>query len=118
MSYDIRLTDPVTKEVLAIDAPHHICGGTFALGGTSALWLNVTYNYAKHFYRVFGEKGVRTIYGMTGEASTPVLAEAIAALGDDVADNYWAPTEGNAKKALEGLLYFARLRPDGVWDGD
>lgn len=29
--------------------------------------------------------------------------------------DYWKATEGNAKRALCGLLMFAQLRPDGVW---
>ena len=32
--------------------------------------------------------------------------------------DYWHATEGNAKRALYGLLAFAKMRPDGVWDGD
>ena len=39
-------------------------------------------------------------------------------LGDDVDDDYWKPTEGNAKRALYGLLAMAQMRPDGVWGGD
>lgn len=46
MSYDIRLTDRVTGETLEATAPHQIRGGTYAVGGTTELWLNVTYNYA------------------------------------------------------------------------
>lgn len=118
MSYDIRLCDPVTKETLEVDAPHHITGGTYKVGGNTECWLNITYNYADHFYRVMGEKGIRTIYGMTGAESIPVLKEAVSKLGDDVSDDYWEPTEGNAKKALYGLLALAQMRPDGVWDGD
>lgn len=118
MSYDIRLTDPVTHETLVLDAPHHMYGGTYAEGGTCELWLNVTYNYAKHYYRVLGDKGIRTIYGMTGAESIPVLQAAVDQLADDASDNYWEATEGNAKRALLQLLAMARLRPDGVWDGD
>lgn len=55
----------------------------------------------------------------TGAESIPMLEKAISALGDDVDDNdYWNATEGNAKRALYGLLAFAKMRPDGVWDGD
>lgn len=32
--------------------------------------------------------------------------------------NYWDATEGNAKRALLQLVALAKLRPDGVWDGD
>lgn len=118
MSYDISLRHPVTKEVLALDTPHQIKGGTYAVGGTQEAWLNITYNYAEHFYNVLGEKGIRTIYGMTGAESIPVIKAAMEKLGDDVDDDYWEPTEGNAKAALAGLLALAQMRPDGVWDGD
>lgn len=53
MSYDISLTDPVTGETLELDTPHHMRGGTYAVGGTTEAHLNVTWNYAKHYYRVF-----------------------------------------------------------------
>lgn len=118
MSYDIKLTDRVTGETLEAKVPHQIRGGTYCMGGTQELRLNVTYKYAPHYYRTLGDEGVRSIYGRTGAESIPMLEAAIAALGDDVSDNYWEPTEGNAKRALIGLLSFAQMRPDGVWNGD
>jgi len=96
MSYDIYLKDAV---------------------GDITAELNITYNYAKH-YRMLGEKGIREIYGKTGAQSIPMLKNAISVLGDDVHDNYWEPTEGNAKRALMQLLELAQMRPDGVWKGD
>lgn len=118
MSCDIRLCDPMTHETLQSDALHDMRGGTYAMGGTTDLWLNVTYNYGKHYYRVLGEKGIRTIYGMTGAESIPVLEAAAAKLSDEVSDDYWEATEGNAKRPLLQLAAMARMRPDGVWDGD
>lgn len=120
MSYDIELQDPITKETLQLDAPHHMRGGTYAVGGTTEARLNVTYNYALHFRKVFGEgeTGIRCLYGMTGAESIKVLENAIAELGDDTDENYWKPTEGNAKRALTQLLALAKMRPDGVWAGD
>ena len=118
MSYDISLHDPVTREVLYADMPHDMRGGIYCAGGTAELWLNVTYNYAPHFKRVLGERGVRTIYGMTGAESIPVLEAAAARLADDASDDYWDATEGNAKSALLQLAAMAHLRPDGIWDGD
>lgn len=140
MSYDISLVDPVTKEDLQMDAPHQIKGGTFALGETTEMWLNVTSNYARWYYRggVFpikdGEKqGIRTIYGMSGAESIPVLKNAINILEnliEDISDEdrkkheqhgatgYWMPTRANAIRPLYQLLAFAHLRPDGVWNGD
>ena len=118
MGYSIRLCDPVTGEGLEADAPHQIRGGTYAVGGTTELWLSVTYNYGQHFRRVFGEDGLRSIYDKTGAESIPMLQAAIAQLGDDVDPDYWKSTEGNAKQSLAGLLAFAQLRPDGIWNGD
>lgn len=118
MSYDISLVHPVTREALHADEPHHLRGGTYALGGTTLLELNVTYNYAQILYGVLGEKGIRRLYGMTGVESIPILIGAIEQLGNDVDKDYWEPTEGNVKVALQQLLALARMRPDGVWDGD
>lgn len=139
MSYDIYLKNPVTGDTLELDAPHHMRGGTYAVGGTTDAHLNVTYNYAPQFFRVFepldkpratapdwmhkrGDdsqvRGVRTIYGLTGAESLPVLDRAIAALGDDVDADYWKATDGNAKRALVQLRALAAMRPDGLWAGD
>ena len=118
MSYDISLVDPITRDTLEVETPHQIRGGMYAVGGTTEAWLNITWNYAPFYYNIFGEKGIRTIYGMTGAESIPVLKEAIAKLGDDVVADYWEPTEGNAKRALHNLLALAQMRPDGVWEGD
>ena len=98
MSYDIRLCDPVTHETLEVESSHLMAGGTYALGGTTELWLNVTYNYGKH-YRCMGERGIREIYGKTGAESIPMLQAAALRLGNDVSDDYWEATEGNAKRA-------------------
>lgn len=115
MSYGIYLKCPVSEEPLRADSVHHI---RYAMGGTHGLWLSVRNNYAPHFIRTMGKDGIRTLYGKSGAESIPLLEQAIAQLGDDVDEDYWKPTEGNAKRALHGLLSFARMRPDGVWDGD
>jgi hypothetical protein len=118
MSYDIRLKDPKTGETATAPEKHSATGGTYVVGGTSNLWLNVTWNYGKHFRRVMGEKGIRTIYGMSGEESIPVLEEAMEQLDPESrSDDYWEATEGNARAALENLLSFARMRPDCIWGG-
>lgn len=118
MSYDIDLKDPVTRKVIILENKHHIQGGTYCIGGSNELSLNVTYNYAKHFYKVMGEKGIRTIYGMSGAESIPILKDAIEQLKNDFSEDYWEATEGNAKRALYNLLSFAQMRPDGIWEGD
>jgi hypothetical protein len=118
MSYDICLLDPITKKNILFDDTHLIAGGTRAVGGTREAWLNITYNYSSHFCYALGEKGIRSIYGLTGAESIPVLIAAAEKLDDNVDEDYWKPTEGNAKRALLGLLAFAKMRPDGVWDGD
>lgn len=135
MSYDISLCDPVTKDTLETETPHMIRGGTYAVNGTTKMWLNVTYNYSRWYYKdyAFGEKGIRSIYGLTGAESIPVLKKVISGLQSSDEDmteeeirdfvehgaaGYWLPTRENAIKPLYQLLAFAQMRPDGVWKGD
>ena len=83
MSYDIRLKDPVTNETLHSDVIHDMRGGTYAVGGTTELWLNITYNYASYYYEatenttIQTEYGIRGIYGKTGAESIPMLKDLI-----------------------------------------
>ena len=137
MSYDIELVDAVTGVTLELDAPHHMRGGTYTVGGETRAHLNVTYNYYPQFARVFDVlteprqkapewlrkdgapvSGVRTIYGLTGAESLPVLERAISHLADDADPDYWRATDGNAKRALWQLRALAAMRPDGIWSGD
>ena len=111
MSYDIKIKDPETGETMNSDCSHTI-------SGTTEFWLNITYNYAPFFYDVFGEKGIRTIYGMKVINSLYLIAGAYQKLEGEPDDDYWAATEGNAKKALHDLLKLAMLGLNGVWDGD
>lgn len=116
MSYDCTLVDPVTKETLHSAAPHRITGGTYVVGGTDELWVNITYNYGKIFRKVMGGGLNDTINGKLAAETIPMLKEAISKLGDDVHEDYWEATEGNAKKALYQLLALAQMRPDGLWE--
>ena len=118
MSYDISLTDPVTGSVLLLDEPHDMKGGTYAVGGSRELSLNITYNYSPHFRAVFGAEGIRSLYGKTGAWSLAYLTEGASLLSNDVSDDYWEPTEGNAKRSIFQLIALAKMRPDGVWRGD
>lgn len=118
MSYDISLVDPITRKVICADSNHHIRGGTYALGGTDKLWLNITWNYGPHFRRVLGEEGIRSICGTTGAESLPILRAAAGKLAAGMDHDYWAPTEGNARAAIEGLIALAEIAPHGIWECD
>jgi hypothetical protein len=104
MGYDVKLVDPVSERVLQLEE--------------LKAEFNITCNYKEHFVRTLGEKGVRAIYGMTGAASLPILDNAINQLKENVDDNYWAPTEGNAKRALLCLKILAEKLPNGIWQGN
>jgi len=115
MSYDMYLIDPVTKEVLETTTEHLMTGGTYVVGGTKEMWLNITYNYSSIFQKVMGKDGIHKIEGMSAVDSIPILQSAINKLKDNVDSNYWNATEGNAKRALNQLLALAKMRPDGEW---
>lgn len=135
MSYDLQLRDPTTNETTVLDAKHDIAGGTYCVGGTEYAEYNITYNYYDILdkvlppvdpppgYEIFAKDdgkihGIRTIYGMTGSESIPVLAAAAEQLGDELGESYWDATEGNAKKALLDCVRLATLCPNSYWDGD
>ena len=45
MSYDINLLDPISKEIIEINDAHFLRGGTYKMGGSKELTLNITYKY-------------------------------------------------------------------------
>ena len=126
MSYDINLLDPITKKVIEINDAHFMRGGTYQMGGSTELSLNMTYNYSEILHKVIQPKstpseykaGIRSLYGVTALEATPILEVAISTLKDDVVDDYWQPTEGNVKQALNNLLTMCKMRPDAIIDGD
>lgn len=126
MSYDINLLDPITKEVIEINDAHFLRGGTYQMGGSTELSLNMTYNYSKILHQVIkpqstpseDKSGIRSLYGMTALEAIPILEAAILNLKDDFDEDYWKPTEGNTKKALNNLLTMCKMRPDAIIDGD
>ncbi len=119
MSYDIRFKIKDTDTTVTFDKPIDIRGGTYQLGGTSEAWLNITYNYSPHFYRVFGEKGIRELYGKNPIEVIEAIWKVFPELKDDIDSDYWKPTEGNAKEALANLAYLALKCPkESVLDGD
>jgi hypothetical protein len=118
MSYDICLKNPKTGKPIQFEERHQLKGGTYEAGGSHEAWLNVTYNYSEHLSRVLEEKGIRVLYGKTGKDSVPILKKAISKMKGVPDRDYWAATEGNAKKALQNLLALAKMAPQGVWDGD
>jgi hypothetical protein len=118
MSYDVRFE--IGGELVVLDERHQFGGGTFAVGGTNEAWLNITYNYGGHFRATLGhDDGIRSLYGKTAAELIPVLERAVAELGTERDDDYWAPTKGNAGAALSDLLGIARLAPaEAVLRGD
>ena len=98
MSWWIYLEDD-SGDCLTVDAFSD--GGTYVLGGSNQSELSVTYNYGGHYRRVLDcDDGFWGLNQLKAEDALPILAKGIAALGDDVAGDYWEPTEGNAKIAL------------------
>ena len=149
MSYDIYIVDANGESLKVAD--NQLQGGTYCQGGCTEAWLNVTYNYAKHFMATIdADKGIKSLNGKPVSETIPVIQSAIQALlkcsetfdlntlrdedwewlgggekpkhkpvneGDLLgAVTYWAPTPGNAAKALKGLLDLAFMTNyKGTW---
>ena len=105
MSWWVSLDDPVTGAYLPVE--NFSEGGTYVLGGSTEADINITYNYGKH-YGVLGEKGLDGLNGMTAKDALPILERGVASLGDEMNDDYWKATEGNAKRPLVILASWCR----------
>lgn len=103
MSHDVRVVDHQTGKTKVLPKNHHFIGGTYALGGTDEAWLNVTYNYAPHYYELWGH-GLGGLSGKTVADTRPLVKQAAEALGTERSENYWEPSRGNAGAAMADLL--------------
>jgi len=84
-------------------------GGTYVLGGSNEMSLNVTYNYGVHF-------NFQAIDQMTAQCTIKLFENVIRDLDDHVDPDYWKPTGGNVKKAIILLLSWAKQHPEGIWE--
>lgn len=110
MSYDVDLCDKEGQLLPYTETFQE--GGTQIIGGHSNCSLNITFNYAE----VFGG----LVRDLNGKVAKDTLAE-LKAFSEKwkhampYERDYWAPTPGNAKKAIDRLISFAELHPEGVW---
>lgn len=112
MSYDVALRSPADGAMLEMDEPFEE-GGTYAVDGTTACTLNITYNYGEVFGPLVRELDGRTACE-TIEGLRAFCEQWRHARPYDC--DYWAPTPGNARAAIARLLSFAEKHPDGVWE--
>ena len=122
MSYDINIVDPTTGETIETADPHHIAGGTYQVGGTTRLWLNITYNYSPFFYRAdtLGEStaeseiiesgGIYSLQYLTIQQARERVLHAINNLRDEDIDSDGNPYEAIAtfdRDKLQASNYWA-----------
>lgn len=112
MSYDVDFCDPVSGDVIKLNDKHFMRGGAYAIGGSTKLSLNITYNYSNNY--ALHNFSIWELNGKTALEVIPELERVIELLGDDVDPDYWKATDGNAKRALISLLTMAKMRPDAV----
>ena len=112
MSYDVYLEN----RGICVSVARHEEGGTYVLGGAEEAQLNITYNYASFYYQYLpmGD-GLRWLNGKRAGETIESLQLAVMMLGDDVYEDYWAPTRGNAGHALKVLLGWAIEHPYAIW---
>lgn len=118
MGWCIYLVDSVTREVIKLPFKHQIYGSNNCIGGTDELWVDITYNYSRIYREKTNGLSLDYLHNKFAYETFDFLENLINSLGDDVSDDYWEATEGNAKKSLHQLLTFARMRPNGIWKVD
>jgi len=111
MSWDVSLIDG--DGCVCQVAPHEE-GGTYVLGGTTAAWLSITYNYGRPYSLIGFE--LKALEWSSAKYAAIKLERAICALGTNRYRDYWAPTPGNAGYALSILLRWAKQHPDARFE--
>ncbi len=110
MSWWVGLEEFGTERILQVKSFEE--GGTYCLGGSDLADLNVTYNYGGIYRRVIDEEnGLWTLNGLSAQAALDLLEPAIVQLDNSssIWDNdYWAATDGNAKRPLVMLAEWCR----------
>ena len=104
MSYSVEIQNPETGELLKTQQPHTIKGGTYCLGGTTYLELNITYNYSSFFRRpevlgatdeekkahnkdwIANHTGLYRLVGLSVVEAIPLVSSAIRALKNEHLD--------------------------------
>ena len=113
MSFDVSLE----QDGEVVQVKRHQEGGTYAVGGTTEAALNVTYNYSWFYFRFLDEDfGLRWLNGRKASDCIESLEAAVAKLGTcPYQKDYWAPTPGNAGRALYTLLKWAQQHPNATF---
>lgn len=120
MSYDIALC----IDGVAVEVEQFAEGGMYALDGSTAAALNVTWNYGKSLSQVvishnplWRFQGIREeLHDKRASAVIPVLQACVTQLGTQRDPDYWEPSDGNAGYAMSILLRWAQQYPDAMFD--
>lgn len=115
MGWDIYVVNKKSLETVAINKPHYIRGSIYAVDGSTSLSMALTYNYSKHYYKIWPENGLEDLNGLPIGEAVPKLLEAILALSGadpEATDDYWKPTKSNARDGLVSILNLCLLSED------
>lgn len=117
MSYNIEIIHPKTGETLESARALTLRGGIQPFGGSKELFLTITFNYREHLVKAFqSHKGVSCLNNKAVVSTIDTITNAIERLDTDYyMEDYWKPTEGNARLALINLLILAFEGLEGYW---
>ncbi len=122
MSWWVSLNDKPEagdQEVKPLEVESFQDGGTYVMDGSDEADLNITYNYGGHFREHLDKvEGIKWLDGKQAKDTVDALKAAVAALGTEGGEDYWAATPGNAGIALARLLSWAEQHPNGYWAVD
>lgn len=86
MGYSLWLEDKETEQMCRRKEPEVDLGNVLCIGGSDLMEFNITYNYKPYYHNTkgFEKDGIRTIYGLTGKESLPLLKR----LAEDIENNF------------------------------
>ena len=90
----------------------------FELLPAAARWLEKNRTDASFLHPGLDDDEPKITCWRTASDKQEISFGDIEALIAQTDDDYWTATEGNAKRPLLQLLAMAKMRPDGIWNGD
>ncbi len=113
MGYYCKIVHEDSSDYMVATAPVGNIVELYPRNQTEA-YISFTYNYATIIDKVLAG-GIDGLDGKKVDDTIDEIRSAISKLGDDTDPDHFKPTEGNAKRALQGLVLLAVQCPGGFW---
>ena len=92
-------TKEIKKRIKSVEDTHKITNAMYLIASTKLKKAKSDFDHTRPYFNALRAE-IKRMFRVSS----------------DVDSNYWAPTEGNAKRSLQSLLKLANMCPEGIWE--